>query len=192
MKDEKLTQEQSLSLITEMISQAKENYAKGSSFYFLLWGWVIMTANLGHYLLGKFDLYPYPYVVWLIVIPAIFITIFKSNKARSESDVYTHYDRLYTSLWILVSVCIFITLIFMGQLNFNHSPIILIYSGLGTFISGVILKFRPLLVGGIAFFVGATVGFFLPVIDQYLLSGLLIIVGYLIPGYLLKRDRERV
>jgi hypothetical protein len=52
------------------------------------------------------------------------------------------------------------------------------------------MKFRPLVRGGILFFAAAVAGVYMP--DSYLplLTGLAMVGGYLIPGYLLKAAHE--
>jgi len=80
MNDIELTKKERLSLISDLIVQAKRNLAKGGSFYFLLWGWVIMLSNLGHYFIDKYDLYPHPYIVWVLTISALIATIIYSVK----------------------------------------------------------------------------------------------------------------
>ena len=74
MSEKELSKEESLQLITEMIGQAKRNFAKGGSFYFLLWGFVVMTANLGHYILTAIE-FEHPYYVWSLTIPAAIISM---------------------------------------------------------------------------------------------------------------------
>jgi uncharacterized membrane protein YhaH (DUF805 family) len=61
--------------------------------------------------------------------------------------------------------------------------------GLGTFVSGGILKFKPLIIGGMCCWIIALCIFFIP--DEYslLLVAGSIIIAYLIPGYLLRNAR---
>lgn len=193
MSNKELTTNESLDLITDMIGQAKRNLAKGGSFYFLLWGWVIMLANLGHYLIDKFDLYEHPYIVWLVTIPAAIMSIIKSSREGEVQAVKSHLDRLYGLIWLAVSIGVLIILFFMTAENQNTNAIILTFAGIGTFISGCALRFRPLVLGGIALWLASIIAFNLNYTDQYLVGALGILAGYLIPGYLLKRaEGERV
>jgi hypothetical protein len=63
-------------------------------------------------------------------------------------------------------------------------------AAIGTTVSGLAMKFRPLVRGGILFFAAAVAGVYMP--DSYLplLTGLAMVGGYLIPGYLLKAAHE--
>lgn len=187
MSNKELTKDESLELITQMIGQAKRNLAKGGSFYFLLWGWVIMLANLGHYTIQKYDLFDYPYIVWVLIIPAVILTIWYSAKQDKAAGVVSHYDRIYGTIWIGIFISIMTLLVFMAKINFNHNAVILLFSGLGTYLSGSLLRFKPLLIGGVSLWVASVIAFNVSILDQYLVAAVALVIGYLIPGYLLKR-----
>ncbi|MEM7296727.1 MAG: hypothetical protein AAF391_00505, partial [Bacteroidota bacterium] len=184
---EELTNDERLELITNAIGQAKRNVAKGGSFYFLLWGWVVMLANLGHYLIQKFDWYEYPYIVWVLTIPAAIASMVYGAKMDKKSGVKSHLDRLYSMIWFAVFIGVMITIIFMDEVNYNLNAIILTFAGIGTFISGVALRFNPLIMGGVALWIASVVAFNLNPLDQYLVATVGIFAGYLVPGYLLRK-----
>lgn len=186
MKEQQLTNEESLALIGRMISQAKSNYSSGVSFFFLLWGWVVALANFGHYILAHFHLYDKPYIVWFITIPAVLVSIYYGIKMDRETKVTTHLDRLYGHVWLALGVVMTITIIFMSRLDYNHNAIILLLAGTGTYINGKMLKFTPLVLGSVALIGSAIICFTLSVNDQYLVAGIGILAGYLVPGYILK------
>lgn len=182
-----MTKEESLAVITNMIAQTKKNYSSGSSFYFLLWGWVVMLADFSHYILMKFTDIPHPELVWLVTFPAGIISAIYSVKQRERALAVTHLDKVYGKIWIAVGIAIIMSIIFMSKVEYNHGPIILLNAGVGTFISGSLLRFRPLVFGGIALWVASLIAFNVPMVDQYLVGGFGIFAGYLIPGYMLKR-----
>jgi hypothetical protein len=64
---------------------------------------------------------------------------------------------------------------------------ILLPVGMATFLSGIIIRFTPLLFGGITFWVAVTLCFLASPVDQYLIGGVAMIFGYLVPGYMLKK-----
>ena len=66
----------------------------------------------------------------------------------------------------------------------------LLIAGLATTTSGLLIKFKPLIIGGIAFFIFSIATTF--VSNEYLslITGAAIICGYLIPGYFLKSAKE--
>lgn len=188
--EENLSAQQSLDIITSMILQA-QGRVSGNSFYFLLWGWCITLANFGMYGLMRFTDYPFPYAVWLITIPAWIITIIYGMKQNREMPRQSHLDRINMWLWIGMGFSIFPICLFGSLLNWNINPIILLMAFPATFISGIIIKFKPLLIGGVCFWIAGTVSFLVPQQEQYLIGGIAIIIGYLVPGYLLRNLKEK-
>ena len=185
---ENLTAQQSLDIITSMIHQAKGN-AQKNSFHFLMWGWVVVVANFGMYMLTRMD-FDYPYVVWLITIPAWFTSFYVGYKNRKDDHVYTHYDFIHLSLWIGFGIVIFTLVGFGYKINYQINPLILTISSIPTFVAGVIMRFRPLMIGGVLFWIFGIIGFLTPIENQPLVGAVAIFCGYLIPGYMLRRKKD--
>lgn len=185
-KTDNLNPQQSLELITNMIRQTQGN-ASGSSFYFLLWGWVITLCNFGMYFMLRFTQFEYPYLVWTLAIPAWIITMFYGNKQDESRGSTTHLDKITMWLWIGLGITIMPSWIFGAQINWLVNAAILMPVGLATFVSGVIIRFKPLLFGGITFWIAGTLCYIVSPVDQYLVGGIAMIFGYLVPGYMLKK-----
>lgn len=188
--EENLSAQQSLDIITSMIRQA-QGRVSGNSFYFLLWGWCISLANFGMFGLMRFTDYPYPYVVWLIAIPAWIVTMIYGKKQGEELPRRSHLDRINMWLWLGMGACVFPICLFGYALNWNINPIILLMAAPPTFISGIIIKFKPLLVGGVCFWISGSLSFLVSQQDQYLIGGIAIMLGYMVPGYLLRSLKEK-
>ena len=183
--EKELTSKESLELITEMIENVKKTAAGKGGFQMLLWGWAVALGNFGHYILAKLG-YETPYVVWLGLIPVFGFSIWYGIKSSRKLGVKTHYDGILNQLWIMVFVGIIIVLAFMGSLNFYQNPIILILAAVGVFTTGTMVKNNPIKFGGIFLMTASVICFLLPVTEQYLVSGIAIAIGYLVPGYSLK------
>ena len=188
--EENLSPQKSLDVITTMINQSQGKMRK-NSFYFLLWGWTVALANFGMYGLMKFTDYDHPYVVWTITIPAWIITMIYGSRQDKQASVYTHLDKVNMWLWICYGISLLPIVVFMSRINFQISPIILIITAVPTFITGIMLQFRPLLFGGINFWIFGIIGFLVDYQTQYLVGGVAILLGYLVPGYLLKSIHEK-
>ena len=183
-----LSPHDSLALIATMIHQAKGTIQR-NSFYFLLWGWVVAVANMGMFVLSKAG-YPQPYLIWTITIPAWVITLIRVFRNRRNRPATTHFDRISGVLWMSFGLVIFTIVAFGFRLNYQINPIILLISTLPTLVSGVILKFKPLMFGGVSFWFFGVLCFLVPFEYQPLVGAAAIITGYLIPGYLLKARKE--
>ncbi len=185
--ESKFNEHESWRLIQEMISTAKKDVRDGS-FYYLLWGWLVLVASLGHYVLEVIVGYQHPYVVWLLMLVGIGATVYKSAKQARRHKVKTYLDRFITHFWLAIFVAIMIMLVgaaFKTGYAVAYPNIILIY-GVAMFVSGAVFRFKPLIIGGIGCWVIALVAFFVSFDIQLLLLALATIIGYLIPGYILK------
>lgn len=190
--EKELSSKESLAIITEMIGKAKREAAGDGSFQLLLWGWLVAICNFGQYTLEKIG-YEMPYIVWLLLIPGTIISIWHSVRKRKNARVKTHFDEMLNGIWIAVFIGMLVTLTFMANLDFQQNPIILILAGVGVISTGILIKVKPVLYGGILLMVGSVIAFMLPVTEQYLVAGIAMILGYLFPGYYLKkRYRERL
>jgi len=186
--EETLSPRESLDLIANAIAKTRENL-QGNSFGFLLWGWLIAAASFSYFLLhqytpSRFYFIPFP-VLAAIGIFSTVIWLRKRNKRTTLS--YTTY--FINKLWVVLGAC-FLIVVFInvsqGKMPFTYT---LIVAGIGTLVSGWVMKFRPLVIGGILLFLASITSIY--VVDGYkpLLHGVSIIAGFLIPGYLLKKAK---
>ncbi len=188
-RDEHLTPEQSLDLIGKMIAQAQGKVRQGG-FHFLLWGWAITLANFGMYYILTFTSFPqYAPAVWFITIPTWIISIIHGSRQRREANPQTHLDRITMWLWLCTALLIFPIVLFGFKINYQINPVILTLIALPTFLTGIMLRFKPLLFGGISFFVSGIICFMVGSHAQYLVGGVAMIFGYLLPGYMLKSQK---
>lgn len=183
-ENEILSTRQSLDIITQMIRQAKGNI-KRNSVYLILWGSVITIANIGMFALMWMQ-YPRPYLIWLITIPAWIATFYISYRMSREATSFSHLDRINAYLWYSYGAIIF-TIIFFGfKINFQLNPVILLMSAVPAFVSGTITKFRPLMIGGILFWIFGIICFLVAGPWQYLVGAVAVITGHLIPGIMIR------
>lgn len=181
-----MTGEESLKVITGMINRTKLNISQGR-FHLLFWGWLILFCSLSEYLLYAFTGFAHPYYVWFFTIPGVFVSmIYGFNKGRKQK-VYTYADRLYMWVWIAFMVTATILFIFLAKNMANVAPYILLLAGYPTFISGIIIKFKPLIIGGLAFWALSLVAHFAGPSISPLAVPAGIIAGYLVPGYMLEK-----
>jgi hypothetical protein len=185
---ENLTAQQSLDIITTMIRQAKGKVQK-NGFHFLLWGWVVVIANLGMYTLARLD-YAYPWAIWAITIPAWIISLYKGYKDGRSENMVSHLDFVTMWLWIGFGIVIFTIVAFGAKVNFQINALVVTISAIPTFVSGVVIRFRPLMFGGAALWVFGIVSFLAPREIQPLIGAVAVLCGYLVPGYLLKNKKD--
>lgn len=180
-----MTGEESLRIITDMINKTKGNISQGS-FQFLFWGWLIFACSLAEYLLHKFSGYASPWHVWYLVIPGIIVSIIHGAVRGRRVKVFTYADML--SMWTWLGFMVSGTILFIISKNIMNdiAPYILLLAGLPTFITGFILKFKPLIYGGISMWIFSLVAHFGGPDIGPLAMPVAMLTGYLIPGYILK------
>jgi len=185
-QEKMMTGEDSLKIIKEMINKTQVNIRQGS-FHLLFWGWLIVLCSLSEYLLYKFTNFEEAYLVWLLVIPGVLVSLVYGYIVGRKAKVYTYADMI--NMWTWIGFLIAMIILFVIQSNDMGSvaPYILMLAGLPTFVSGIILKFRPLVLGGISFWLFALLANFTGPSVSPLAVPLAMLTGYLIPGYMLKR-----
>ncbi len=183
--------EQSLKLIESMISQAKKSFHR-ISFYFLLWGVLLTGAMLATYLLSDLDPAMRHGLPWGIagVLGGLISSIHGARSAQKEAAT-NPMDRIVG--WVWGSFIITMMLLLFGTLRngVDPGPTITVLTGLPTFLTGQIMRFRPLILGGLLFWVAGIAMHFTQ--EAGLLTALYcaaMLLGYIVPGFLLKRQED--
>ena len=189
MKSESLDPRESLEVISQAINQTKENI-RAQSAYYLIWGWLVAIAAFTSFIIQNYTEFTKHYYTWHIMVPIGYaITYIYASRTHKKKSYATHLDIFLRNLWMVLGVT-FIVGAFISVVSRNDpTTLMLLIAGAGTLISGLSMKFRALIIGGIAFFL-FSIGSLL--VDSSLL-GLLntfaMIVGYLVPAYILKNTK---
>lgn len=184
---EKFNEESALKIISEMI-EATRSDVRSHYFFYLLWGFLVLTACLLEYSLLQFFDYPRHYIGWPVLMGiGAFISILYSIRKYGNKSASTYIGNFFTYFFIGWSVSLLMLLFFAIDGNYKLiQPISLAMYGLATFVSGGILRFRPLIWGGAIAWVAAAVSYFCPFPVQLLITAATVLVAYLVPGFLLK------
>jgi hypothetical protein len=184
--DQQLSNEKSLQIIHEMISQAKTNFTD-NGLGWLLWGTMIFLASLLTYVFIYLDS-DNIFLGWnlfgIITIVLLSYEFFKPKKKK----VRTYVDDLLRLVDIGFTICLFIVIF---SINFAVNP----NAGFGFFlmifafqmlIKGGAIKSRSLIVGAAVNWAGA-IAMFLNKDFKYdmLIMAAAVLIGYIIPGLLL-------
>jgi len=189
--DIEFSPEESLRLISSMIESTKNSW-KDSSHYYLLWGWAIMIACLGQYFLKTLFHYRQPYLVWLIIPVVLFVHVFFIVRDRRNERVNTFINEAGGFLWTALGFAFFSTAFLFTKIGSeNCYPFYIVLYGIGTYVFGRLIKFKPLFIGGITCFLLAIICAYLDLDSQVFMLALAILVSYLIPGYLLRAKLKK-
>ena len=102
----------------------------------------------------------------------------------------SHFDRINAILWYSYGIIIFTLIVFGYKINFQLNPVILLVSAIPAFVSGTIIKFRPLAIGGILLWVFGILCFLVGGPWQYLIGAIAVTSGHLIPGLMLRNNPD--
>lgn len=189
----------SLAVITEMISKSRHQLSE-SAFDFMLWGFATLLAATGQLILLQWEqTHPYSWYTWGVAMTLAGISSGIYNSGREKKKGYkSHVDHMMSYLWGAFIVFMLVILLNGPAMGWNvaYTLIIGLY-GVGTFCSGGLLKFKPLMIGGVSAWVLAGIS---TVLNYYsvdfqvtlVLLALSIITSYLIPGYFLKKSGGHV
>ncbi|HEU0064627.1 MAG TPA: hypothetical protein VFQ58_06335, partial [Flavisolibacter sp.] len=189
--EEQLSPQDSIILIRSMINKTKTNIAE-NSFYFLFWGWFAFIAILTQFFMKVVLHSPYNYIVWALTIPAVIFTIGYSYQKRKKRSVHTYIGENMGSLWTGIGITFFILCFIITQSReswFYAYPYFIMIYGLGTFVSGRIIRFKPLVIGGILNWILACASTFFIFDYQLLFAAVALLTSYIIPGHLLLRQK---
>jgi hypothetical protein len=209
MEDKKISEQESLSLITQMINKAKNSY-HDTGIGAMMWGSVIAICSLVKLSEIHFD-YKLPFDIYLLtlaaIIPQIFITIRekKERKVKSYDDIYMDY------LWLGFGISIFLLIHITNNVfstwgpvageyrtitgnpsSFRFSefvaPLFLMLYGMPTFVTGAACKFKPMLWGGLLCWACSIVTVYTSFKIDLILTALSAIFAWLIPGILMEKE----
>jgi len=186
-ENKNLTSDESLAIITSMINTAKGN-VKRNSFFFLFWGWLVVIASLGEFYLNMFTDFAYPFIVWTIALPGWIISMIYGYKKSEKQAVKTYSDTLVMWTWLGFLFSILVVIFAGGFFNYNITALILLFSGFATFVTGLIIRYKPSIIGGSSLWIFSPIALYVGIDYAPLVMAVAIVVGYLIPGYMIKKS----
>ena len=192
MEEKEINEQESLEIISQMIQSAKASLSDDGIF-FLIWGGAVFLCAMTQFILIETGI-SNGNLVWPIVMTATAIAsvIIGRNRAR-KARVKTFVEEAIDYIWMAFGISLVIILVF-GNWNMNWEgvyPVIMILYGIGTFVSGGVLRFLPLRVGGFVCWSCAVAAFFIPFEYQLLIISGAVLFGFIIPGFLLRSRYKR-
>lgn len=187
-----MEKEESFRIIEDMIATAKQEVGNDGQLY-LSWGYLVLAAGLIHYALLSFTNFGMPWLPWPVLMLAggvyQFIYVYRRERNKRSSSAI---ERMLSYLWIAVFIGLMMVLGLVGYKEFiveknGHLAyvLVLILYGIGSFVSGGVLRFPPLIVGGIFTWVIAIIAYQVSFDIQLLLVSLAIVASYIVPGHML-------
>ncbi|MCK9422722.1 MAG: hypothetical protein M0Q38_08995 [Bacteroidales bacterium] len=214
------SQKESLDLINQMISSAKNNLHKGMSNIFLLWGYLVAIISLLIFILLLTlpgDTRYFSYWLWIFMAAGAPIHWKLVSKIDQQQLVKTYIDKIMGFVWIAFSVSIIavvagmllstiLVLPVFTDVDPSHeflrwiqwtfiTPFMLCLYGFALFVSGKAYQFKPLVIGGIVCWIATAfliIAFHHPylLMIQQIVLFICAVAGFVIPGHLLKQKEN--
>lgn len=193
MTNEKFSPEQSLQLIQSMISKTRQDMSN-DSIYFLIWGWITFVGCISQFVLKHLVKFEQHYQVWWLTIVGIVLSIWVGKKQERKQKVKTYIGESMKYLWMGIGISFFVLSMILSKIGWENPvfPFFILMYGLGTFISGNFLRFRPLIIGGIIAWILAIGAVFVEYDYQMLFGAAAILFSYIIPAYMLRHKNNSV
>ena len=187
-----MSKEDQLTIINDAIKQTKTNL-KPLGYNLIFWSIVVITMSLFHYLLPQIVQYSnYSSVIYWVSIPLLgmIYTTYYNIKIGNKVGYSTQLDRVIRIIWgVFGFAWIFIVGI---SLLFNVNPVqdILFLLGIMLTMSGLIIKFHNITIGGIGLMIFTMYTYYNPALNLLLVNVIGISFGMLIPGLALFFQKE--
>jgi hypothetical protein len=190
MEEKTLSPEESLKLISNMIGQAKARFSENGHLY-LLWGWAVLVCSVAQFILLKFVKFEQHYMVWMATWLVFIYQAFYLRQQQKKIKVRGYADQVISAVWITFVILMFLFGFLFGFLIGEDyyrviQPGFLALYGMPTVLSGTILQFRPLIIGGVCCWLLSVLSLFIPADYQILLISVAVIVAWIIPGYMMR------
>jgi|688.fasta_scaffold569353_3 hypothetical protein len=190
MENQELNTEKNLALISEMIASTRNKISE-DGFHVIFWGVLLVICCLVQYVMIKFfSIENESNYVWSVLpILGVPFSIWYGRKHSKDNQVKTFVDEFYKYIWIGFGISLFCVISI--SIAYQHSPtsFIMILMGFAVFVAGVILKFKPLIFGAIVFWISSFIYFYAQNYGpQLLVFAISIILGYIVPGILLRKQ----
>ncbi|HXS55911.1 MAG TPA: hypothetical protein VN726_07285 [Hanamia sp.] len=187
-----MTETESLQLISSMINKAKNRYTENGVLY-LLWGWLIFTCCIIQFVSLHFFNFPKAYYAWYATWMLFIYQIFYMRKRNKSRKVTMYTGEIIGYVWLVFIITYALLVYILVYLRAPEAilPAILTVFGIPTFLSGVILKFKSLKIGGICCWILALISPFVSPEYQYLLMACAVAAGWIIPGHLLNQKFKK-
>jgi hypothetical protein len=187
---------ENLEMIKKMIEETKKTVAYSGDI-FILWGVLGLLACLGTYVLVFFRLYQYIFINWVGLMTIGFAySIYRGVTQEKKEKIITFSTKALGYTWFALGITLML-LGFVAPLagvysSYHMIPaIIAIVIGAGCFISAQLYQWKLLTWLSLLWW-GAGIGMmFLKTDSSLLVFAFLIILGYLVPGFILQANYKK-
>jgi hypothetical protein len=216
LEENKLSGQESLQIITEMIQKVKGSFNENGSSA-ILWGAVVAFCGLVSFAQAQFN-FSIGFDVWLLIMVAVIPQLYIVFKEKKKNLVKTYQQAATDDIWLVYGISIVALVLYQnivpgasdtilhkegiqllqkntttGEIKDFHyyvpgiSSIYLIIYAFPTIATGLVCKFRPMIYGALICYVLFIISLYVEFKYDMLLMGLAGIFNWLIPGFILRQ-----
>ena len=184
MEDKILNEKESLELISNMIQNSQQKIKSGNGITFLVYGYTTLAISILVYYLLKTTENNWYNLVWLgiPVIGFILLYLFRKDKPKYTK---TYIDRVIRNVWTVIGSGIFLVSFAASFVRIPVLPVLILLLGSATAITGLIIKFRSVVIAGVLGMISFVLPFVMVGYEQILIYGICVFVMMVIPGHIL-------
>ena len=203
MEDKKLSNEQSLELITQMVQRSRRQIEVRSGNQYLWWGWFsfVLACVIG-ILLHTTQCSVWN-IAWFAYFPFWGVMVWMSRHHHSEVVTYT--DRVMSDVWQVVGWAMVLSAVVLAVVSFTLAtsrvwvfmlPLSILLSGIGSSVTALILREKTaawIPVAGMALAVYLFPALAFGVVDGVwasILFGVAQIAVLIVPGYIVNQKAQ--
>jgi hypothetical protein len=183
----KISPEDSIQIIYEMIRSTRTQIGK-NYFYYLFWGYLVVLTCITEYVLILVG-YPRHYMVWPVFMgTGTLVSLVFYFAHQQENGTRTFAGSAMAFLWgaWFITLVLLITYMVCAHQYNLILPVTMAMYGLAIFVSGGIVGFTALNFAAIIAWCASLVSFFVVYKTQLIFMIVLVIVAYIVPGHILK------
>ena len=179
-----MNKEEQINIINEAIKQTKTNL-KPMGYNLIFWSVVVISMSLFHYFFPQIVQFSYysALIYWVLIpILGMVYTTYYNIKTGIKIGYETQLDRVIRIIWGVFGLAWIFTVGISLIYNVNPVQDILFLLGIVLIMSGLIIKFHNITIGGIGLLIFTVYTFYNPSINLLLVNVIGISFGMLIPG----------
>jgi hypothetical protein len=187
MNDQEFSAQNSMQLIESMINKAQNRFNENGHLY-LLWGWAIFVCSIASFISMYFFEGNYISYIWMATWIVVIYQTFYLIRRKKNAAVRTYTDEINGYIWVVFVIMgglFSVALVKAQRFELINTAVLILY-GMPTFLSGVILRFRPLMKGAVCCWVLAIISMVIAPVFSFLLLTIAVIAAWIVPGYFLR------
>lgn len=191
MEDKKISGQESLELIAQMIRETQDRTARYAAYPLLIWGYTTAIISVLIWLLYRqTHLWQLNFLWFALPLIGMPLTLFFSRKDQNRG-VINYIDRVTKHVWMVFGIVAFLLSCCSFKLAIDILFMISLLMGMATTISGLVSKYKPLVFCGTAGIVLSFFMLFMHTTDKLLVFAAIFVIMQVVPGHLLNQKMKQ-